>query len=164
VQWYPWYPIDFRRDTLRLTFAEDGAYRRLIDEYMVLRGPLPDDDAVLARLLGVGLSEWMEVAPTVRQFFRAKDGTLHHKRCEREIAAQNRRNERFSNRGKKAAFARHSKINGVDARRMLVYATEHNNTDLTSKSEYVPRHQGAVDKSSLIPSPELQAIMRSKLR
>jgi uncharacterized protein YdaU (DUF1376 family) len=162
MEWYPWYPLDFRRDTLNLSFAEDGAYRRLIDEYMILRGPLPDDDAALARLLGVGISEWLSVASVVRGFFRARDGVLIHKRCDREIDAQIRRNERFSKRGKKAAFAKYSRANGLPARRMLVPATLHNKDNILTSQSVLAKPQEASEEARGGEVSELAAIVRAK--
>lgn len=110
MQWFPWYPVDFKLDTYHLTLAHDGAYRRLIDEYMINRGALPDNDAALARIIGVGLPDWLAVSEVVRGFFTAVNGFLVHKRCEAEIRAQNNKFKRESERGKKAAFAKYSKI------------------------------------------------------
>ena len=106
MEWYPWYYDDFRRDTLHLSLAEDGAYRRMIDEYMRNQGPIPDDDRVIARLLGISHEEWSTVAKTVRSFFRSADGKLHHKRCDIEIAEQSQRITSVSKQRKTAAKAR----------------------------------------------------------
>ena len=152
MKWYPWYPVEFRRDTLRLSLAEEGAYRRLLDEYMITRGSLPDDDMAIARIVGVGMPEWQTVAPAVRSFFKSQNGKLIHKRCEEEIRVQDLRMEQFSERGKKAAFARYSKINHINARRMLVPATEHNitkNSSNNSDSEIAERPKGVGVSRSL---------------
>ena len=127
LDWYPFFVQEYRRDTYHLSPQEHHAYRTLIDEYMdVLRGPLPNDDVALARIIGISKAEWECVAPTVRKFFRAKNDKLIHKRCEQELRAQDTRNKANSDRGKKAAFARWSKINGIDAKRMLTSTTIHN--------------------------------------
>src|SRR5215469_8498231 len=68
MKWFPWYPLEHRRDTYKLSLTEDGAYRRLIDEYMVNREPLPDDDAALARILGVSSEDWLAVANSIDLF------------------------------------------------------------------------------------------------
>lgn len=128
MKWFPWHPLEHRRDTYKLSLAEDGAYRRLIDEYMVNRESLPDDDAALARILGVGLKDWLAVSINVRPFFKSQNGRLVHKRCDCELRLQDQRAERYSERGKKAAFAKYSRPNDLNARRMLVPATRHNIT------------------------------------
>ena len=66
MKWFPWHPVEHKRDTYKLLLSEDGAYRRLIDEYMVNREPLPDDDGALARILGVGLDDWLAISTKVR--------------------------------------------------------------------------------------------------
>ena len=106
TDWYPWYPVLYKADTLGLTLAEDGAYRRLIDEYMSTRRPLPDSDVCLARVVGVSTDEWMAVAANVRQFFCARKGTLIHKRCSQELDEQDRRQKHKSEIGKKGALTR----------------------------------------------------------
>jgi uncharacterized protein YdaU (DUF1376 family) len=113
VDWYPWYPLAFRRKTYRLSLAADGAYRRLIDEYMLNRKALPDDDRALARILGVSPDEWLEVAADVRPFFEVSGANLFHRRCDQELRVQDNRTVRFSERGKKAAYARYSVATGA---------------------------------------------------
>lgn len=162
MDWYPWFLKDYRRDTRHLGLAADGAYRRLIDEYMETREPLPDSDAALAGIVRVGLDEWLKIAADVRPFFRSKDGLLFHKRCDRELRAQNVRILRNSERGKKAAFGRWSKPKGLDASRMLAHATLtlSKNTSLTS-SESVAEE--ATEKRKSAASPEtLEDVIRRK--
>jgi uncharacterized protein YdaU (DUF1376 family) len=119
---------------------------------MVNREPLPDDDAALARILGVSQEEWLAVANSVRPFFKSLDGRLVHKRCVCELRAQDLRSERYSERGKKAAFAKYSKPNDLSARRMLVSTTRHNITRHTyssdaSQSEQAPSQRVGEGKS-----------------
>jgi uncharacterized protein YdaU (DUF1376 family) len=137
LRWYPWHIGDYAHDTPHLTLAEDGAYRRLIDAYMVQREPLPDNDRALARLAGVGLDEWMAVATNVRAFFRARDGILFHKRCEQELRAQELYSQKQSEKGKKGAFARYSKFNKLNgtsiARAWPLPATLNKETITTSE-------------------------------
>jgi len=107
--WYPWNVQDYRRDTMHLSLAEDGAYRRLIDEYMTIEGALPNNDAALARLVGTTMDEWLAVAPNVRAFFKPSNDKLVHKRCEQELHAQRMRNARRSQAASVAATARHQR-------------------------------------------------------
>jgi uncharacterized protein YdaU (DUF1376 family) len=139
MRWYPWYPVEHRRATLKLSLAEDGAYRRLLDEYMNNRGPLPDDDPVLARILGVGLDEWLAISPNVRTFFKARNGRLVHKRCESELQVQDRRMQLFSDRGKKAARARYNKHKDLDASCMHAHAT---GQDITGHNRTNKKREG----------------------
>lgn len=113
--WYPWYPVLFKADTLHLTAAQDGIYRRLIDWYMETRRPLPDNDQALAGIARVGLQEWLDVAAIVRPYFFSKAGKLHQKRCDNELDRQDKFAARRSEVGRKGAEARHSKNKEIDA-------------------------------------------------
>lgn len=117
ASWYPFFVVDYRRDTYHLSLAEDGAYRRLIDEYMLSREPLPDDDGALARILGIPPSDWLAIAPRLRKFFRPRAGRLQHKRCEQELRAQELRAKHLSERSKKSASTRKSKNKGLGSSR-----------------------------------------------
>lgn len=123
LDWYPFFVVDYRRDTYHLTLEEDGAYRRLIDEYMVTRAPLPNDDAALARIVGIPKTEWDRLAIVVRRFFRLRNDKLFHKRCERELRAQNARHNRNSKRASKGGTAKAFKDKTLRAFSMLAPAT-----------------------------------------
>lgn len=157
MDWYPWYPILYEADTLHLSLAADGAYRRLIDKYMISGRALPDDDAALARLVGVQLDEWLKVSGEVREFFYQKDGCLKHKRCDRELAEQMRRKRQKSESGKKGAKVTNAKLkktksNSAPAaavpRHML--GTGHNITEQetkTARASARPTLQASLDRS-----------------
>lgn len=158
LDWYPFFVVDYRRDTYQLTLEEDGAYRRLIDEYMLTREPLPNDDAALARIIGIPTTEWRRLAPVVRRFFRMKNDKLWHKRCEQELRAQNARHNRYSDRAKKAAFTRWSKTNGLHAKLMRHDAT------LQNISKITPTESGdrGLSENKHTVSNELAATIKEK--
>lgn len=155
LDWYPFFVIDFRRDTRHLTLEQDAAYRRLIDEYMLTREPLPNNDAALARILGIPATEWECLAPVVRKFFKARNDKLIHKRCEQELRAQDMRNKANSNRGKKAALTRWLKVKGLDAKPMPARATLHNINKISSEYE-----ERGLSEENGIASPELAENIR----
>lgn len=72
---------DYRADTGHLSTLEHGAYLLLIMHYW-MTGGLPDDDARLARITGMGLQEWTEAKPALEPLFTAG---WRHKRVEREL-------------------------------------------------------------------------------
>jgi len=157
--WYPFNPTEYRRDTYHLSAAADGIYRRLIDEYMVTGKPLPDSDAALAGIARVTEGEWLTHRDVLRAFFKAVNGRLAHKRCDKELNAQRMRAAERSKRAKEAATLRWAKEKikqrdgcnthaGSNADAMPMPATIHNNTNLLSTasivegpgtSDYVPR-------------------------
>lgn len=84
-----WMPLDwgdYWRDTGHLNAAEHGAYLNLLGAYWVSGQALPDDDVRLGRLARTTSAEWRRVRDVLRAFFTVRDGLLHHKRVEREIA------------------------------------------------------------------------------
>lgn len=121
LDWFPWFPHAFRKKTLHLTLEQDGAYRRLIDEYMIQRGPLPDNDIALSRMLGVSVEHWQSIATVVLSFFERHSGKLVNSRCEDELRAQEQRDKRRSAVSKNAAvkrWAKERKIKGLIASSM----------------------------------------------
>lgn len=92
-QWYRFYPGDFLRDTQHLSLEEEGAYRRLIDHYMMTGRPIPDDLHRIRRILRVSLQKTRCFLPILREFFIEKDGKLFHKKCEAELAKTLKRHE-----------------------------------------------------------------------
>lgn len=88
--WMPLYIGDYLADTMELNAQEHGAYLLLLMHYW-RKGPLPDDDRVLAGIARVDRKVWQaETGPIVRAFFLPKDGKLHQKRldAERSIAIE----------------------------------------------------------------------------
>jgi uncharacterized protein YdaU (DUF1376 family) len=89
VPWFRWYPSDYRRKTLHLSFAEDCAYRRLIEAYMERRGPLPAEPIALYRLCAAQDDvERGAIDRVSAEFFQNGDGRLRHNRCDEELANQ----------------------------------------------------------------------------
>ena len=94
LPYYRWFPGDYIRDTRRLTMMQHGAYRLLIDEYMVSGKALPNDLPALYRICGaVSGEEQVAVRYALEEFFTLAGPVWRHKRCEDEIAHQNERSE-----------------------------------------------------------------------
>ena len=166
-----WYPFDieaYAHDTRHLTLAEHGAYRLLIDAYMRDGEPPPDNDRALARIVGVGVDEWLEVAANVRPFFRSKDGLLVHKRCENELRAQRWRSQKQSEKGKKGAFAKYSRINrmnGTGIAQAWPHPPTLNKEIKTSTEQAAEVAEEAFEKKgikSYIGTPELSDLIKTK--
>jgi len=106
MDWYPFYYIAYKADTLNFSLAEDGAYRRLIDFYMETREPLPDNEASLCRIIGIGINEFRTVAEQVLSKFESIDGLLHNEKCNIELDRQDGLTKKRSIAGKKSAEKR----------------------------------------------------------
>lgn len=108
--WYPFYPSRFKSATRHLTAEQDGIYRRLIDEYMETREPLPDNDIALARIAGVNKNKWLDAARIIRAYFTHKNGMLYHDYCDQMLDIQDKKAQRRSASAEKAAKKRWSKV------------------------------------------------------
>ena len=145
--WYPWYPALFKADTRHLTAEQDGIYRRLLDEYMETREPLPDSDIALSRIAGVNENNWLDAKRIVIAFFTHKNGMYFHKKCDQELDIQDKKSlrrilsaekaakKRWSQHGKKTKQKQkdkcdtHAQRNAVDMRQdatVTVTVTEKN--------------------------------------
>lgn len=82
--WMPLYIGDWDSGTRHLDCEQDGAYGRLVRHYWK-NGPLPDDDAQLARIVGMVISRWRKVRAVLAPFFTIADGVWRHKRVEEEL-------------------------------------------------------------------------------
>lgn len=109
MEWFPWYPALYKADTMHLTLAEDGAYRRLIDHYMETQAPLPNNEKALARILGISVNEFQAIAEQVSSMFSTSGGHLHNKRCDIELERQESLSKKRSEAGKNGARKRHKK-------------------------------------------------------
>jgi uncharacterized protein YdaU (DUF1376 family) len=84
LPYYRFFPGDYDRDTRHLSMLQHGAYRLLIDAYMV-SGPLPNIPERLHRLCGAFNTEERGAIEFILVEFFVLDGPLwHHKRCDSE--------------------------------------------------------------------------------
>lgn len=116
--WFPWYPFRHQAKTEHLSCLEDGAYRRLIDRYMINRRPLMDNDIALARIAGLTADEWAAIAGTVRAFFLQNGGELSQPTCDEVLDRQDETSRTRSQSAQNAANARWNRRGGSDASRM----------------------------------------------
>lgn len=100
--WFKFFPGDYLGDTKRLTQAQHGAYLLLLIDYYATGRPLPDDDAVLARVsLSESVSDWKANRLAIAGFFQIGGGLWRHLRCDREIEERTREHAGKSGGGKK---------------------------------------------------------------
>ena len=76
---------DYLADTMHLTTEQHGAYLLLLF-HLWRRGSPRDDDAVLAKISGLGDHAWKLHRPVLAEFFRIHDGLWQHGRVEKEKA------------------------------------------------------------------------------
>lgn len=86
----------YMADTMHLTLEEHGAYLRLL--MLAWRTPdcsLPNDDARIARMLGISGQRWRKIRPAVMDFWTLEDGRWSQKRLKKErlfVAQKSKKN------------------------------------------------------------------------
>jgi len=103
LEWYPWYWQRWQRSrrVLRLSLAERGLYRELLDECW-RTGWIPDDAGKLAELVFAPQRDVARLWRKVRPFFDVRpDRSLFHADLAGYRKAQKERHERAVRNGKK---------------------------------------------------------------
>lgn len=78
---------DYARDTKELSALEHGVYRLLLDAYYAKQGPISAAPADLYRCaVAFTPEEQAAVAKIVGLYFVEREGKLHNKKCDEEIA------------------------------------------------------------------------------
>lgn len=111
-EWYSWYVQNWResRRVRLLSWAERGIYRELIDEQFV-SGPLPEDPATVARMIGAPARL---VARVLEMCFPiGADGLRRNERATIEAALTASRTEKMSNQRRGAARAKWAKLHAA---------------------------------------------------
>lgn len=142
--WYAWYVGDARAKMARLSLAEQGAYRALLDEIYITGEGLPAEIEALCRIVGAQTElERDAVQAVARRYLPiGADGLRHNKRADREIVRQAIFRLEQSRKGKlRAAGAR-------DERGRLAPAGP-----AESPAEHQPNHQPGTS----LPQPQPQA-------
>jgi uncharacterized protein YdaU (DUF1376 family) len=86
LPYYPMYPSDFDADTGHLTFAEDGAYNRLLRlSWRCPGAKMPDDmEWIHRRARAVSVEDRALIASVIAEFFTRSGGKIFSPRLARE--------------------------------------------------------------------------------
>jgi uncharacterized protein YdaU (DUF1376 family) len=117
--WMPLYVGDWDSDTRHLDCEQDGAYGRLVRHYW-RNGPLPDDDAMLARIVGMELKRWRKVRTVLAPFFVIEGGQWRHHRVEAELAKWTQRRAKAIERARAGGRAKAAKSSASSTRQALL--------------------------------------------
>jgi uncharacterized protein YdaU (DUF1376 family) len=117
--WMPLYIGDWDSDTRHLDCEQDGAYGRLVRHYW-RNGALPDDDAQLARVVGMALGRWRKVRPVLAVFFTVAEGRWTHRRVEEELARWTDKKRRFIERASAGGRAKAAKSSASSTSKALL--------------------------------------------
>jgi uncharacterized protein YdaU (DUF1376 family) len=132
--WMPVFIGDYLADTMHLSTEQHGAYLLLLF-HLWRRGSLRDEDAVLAKISGLGESAWKMHRPVLAEFFKIHDGLWQHGRVEKErtrVAATTQ------SKAKKAKLAASSRWSKNDASSIAQAMLGDADSDSDSDSELQP--------------------------
>ena len=132
------YPQDYLQDTNHLNTEEHGAYLLLIINYWQTEKPLKDDDKRLAGICRMPSDRWLEIRPTLEEFFDLADGLWRHNRIEHELFLVDSKSEQARAAGrkggiKKAENKRLSSETVADAKRPSSDTDTDTNTNIKTK-------------------------------
>ena len=92
MNYYPFHIGDYVSATRHLSWTEDAAYRRLLDTYYVTEKALPLDVEVVCAMVRADTEEHrLAVCTVLDEFFERTTVGWINRRCEREIAAYQKR-------------------------------------------------------------------------
>lgn len=87
MNYYEHHIGDFLKKTAHLSIVEEGIYRRLLDRYYIVEGPLPADVRECCKLArAASKPERSAVSDVLREFFDLRDDGWHQKRADEEVA------------------------------------------------------------------------------
>lgn len=102
MNFYPHHIGDYMTATAHLTWAEDCAYRRLLDVYYSREQAIPADMGRACRLVRATSKDEIRAVETVlNEFFALTEQGWTHKRCDQEILKAQQAAERARTNGKK---------------------------------------------------------------
>ena len=148
------------RDAGHLSLLEHGAYRRLIDLYMIGSKPLPFDMPHLYRLLhATSKEEQAAVQVVVEEFFKMDGPVLRHRRCDRELSWQLKLKENQSDRAK-IRWENERKVNELHAVAMPPHShgnaiqNQNQNQRSTPANTFKPSSKGRGSRFTLTAPPD----------
>lgn len=103
MHYYQFHIGDYRAATTHLTWAEDLAYRRLLDMYYDTEQPIPTDVQQVSRRIRCEVSD---IQTVLHDFFTITPDGWIHERCEKEIKQFQLKIEQASRAGKASAERR----------------------------------------------------------
>jgi uncharacterized protein YdaU (DUF1376 family) len=86
LPYMPLFVADYLADTADLSTAQHGAYMLLIMNYWQRGGPLPNDDARLAKITGLSARNWGQMRSRIEEFFESGTEFWNHARIDRELS------------------------------------------------------------------------------
>ena len=117
------YVGDYLGDTRHLTTEQHGAYLLLLMAMWSSEGELPNDEAKLARMAGVGLAKWRKIGPDVTAFFTVEGAVITQKRLRKEREKWESKSATRREAGKRGGDAKALKEKGPHVANAIPIAT-----------------------------------------
>jgi uncharacterized protein YdaU (DUF1376 family) len=116
LAYFPMFPTDFDADTGHLTFAEDGAYNRLLRlSWRCLEAKMPDDlDWICRKARAVTPEDRALIEGILAEFFTRKGGKVFSRRLHEEWVKANDAHAKRISAGSKGGRAKSLKTNDTD--------------------------------------------------
>jgi len=150
--WMPWYPGDYLRDTMHLSYDQHGPYVLLLMHYWVKGQALPDDDGALANIARVPLGIWKrQMRPVLGPFFAIGNGLWWHKRVEAELA----RSREISGKRREAGGAGNARLAEMKGRK-VPEATQMGTQLRSQLGAQLPPQMGAQEWAQVPPQLAVQ--------
>jgi len=137
LPYMPLFVADYLADTRHLTPAQHGAYLLLIMNYWQTGKPLPNDDARLAKIVGMNKRDWAHNRVEVLEFFIEQENMLVHSRIAHELSRVADKSLK-SKRAAQASVQRRFGGRSTDAERAL----NHTDTDKEKEKKVMPDKSG----------------------
>jgi len=153
-------------DTMHLSLEEHGAYLKLLIITWRNNGqPIPDEDARLARMLGVSVGHWRKkLRPVLEPFFDLTDGTFRQKRLEKEWLYTAQKIEKNRENGRRGAEARalKDKETATATAEPNGAASEQPNSSQTVSTHPHPHKKDSVADATGAEAPQCRAVDPAK--
>lgn len=141
---------DWTADVQSLSCEQDGAYWRLIRAMWRNHGRLVNDEAQLARIVGLSVKKWRVHAPVVLAFFRVVDGDLVHGKLTETLLSVAQKSSERAAAGAKGGAAKALK----NKKPSLAKATDL--PEQTPSISDVRDHKERESNDSLVRSPKVE--------
>lgn len=105
------YVADYLGDTRHLTTEQHGAYLLILMAMWRSGGTVPDDEAKLARIVGLSVTKWRKISSDVIDFFDRCEAGFTQKRLAAELAFAEEKSQKRSEAGKAGVRAKALKSN-----------------------------------------------------
>jgi uncharacterized protein YdaU (DUF1376 family) len=117
LAYFPLFPTDFDADTGHLTFAEDGAYNRLLRlSWRCVEAKMPDDlDWICRKARATTPEDRALIEAVLAEFFTRKGGKVFSRRLHEEWVKANDAHAKRISAGSKGGRAKAMKTNDTDA-------------------------------------------------